>query len=811
MAENPAEAKAPMMELQPIQSILQDFIKRSDFASFRYEWNRINTTENGDRDDLSTYALREIVSTFDTKLHRVLCTGYILSLTSADTNAAPGASPAHLLQGKPGLILSELGCLLSMCKHVRTSKRYRLPPQGLGVSPISKTLEHEPYYYLAILKHLFEEYPYSEVDSSGQPTLRDPADPVAAREIVTFLLHSGSDHDAAHVHFMHRLLPLVSEMIDLAGPLQSFSSRLDSSDCNSAERLIHASFVFDCPKLFRHMCLHSAKPMSRGVNGGLYNWPLLLNALWTTPDLDVYLFPLLTRMCRGQISVDVTSRLSCDGLGPVFLDQNDVDDNRLLRSMDPSSLEVIRTLFGDSTADILHRRQSLVKAASLPRRPFTEAISVLELDTAGLMAPSTLPNADLVKHKRELQMALPPQVGPEKARYLVHQLFPLIQKLVADCLEDMPEEDSLVMWMIAWLELESDRRAEAQVTAARQSQLFLERGRSRAPDGTNIGVCHSPAFRQRQIHCQVSNGPRDPLPDEVTRQLPLVAGKASYDLWKSSFLFDEDGALVQAAKPWYEVLWERESEGPPRRRRSSLPNLDGSNGIAQAINSVGERITNLMASGKAHVQRLPNWWRKTSVVRRFSTDSTRRERNELDYSDDEEVPQFFSSVGFRRSYSGDMIGPEQTVQRGIWVTEASDVLDSLGRSSSQTSSLRVEEGSPKKLSGSEFGSGPATSRKNSTETNEDSALEEPHLTLPDGLCGNPTSGTLHGLADVEMSRQERKAKRAGIRERNSSKSESSEAAGRVVDPNMFKAVRKSGDVLERAVSVVASESAYSSD
>ncbi|KAF4673295.1 hypothetical protein FOL47_010736 [Perkinsus chesapeaki] len=429
-----------------------------------------------------------------------------------------------------------------------------------------------------------------------------------------------------------------------------------------------------------------------------------------------------------------------------------------------------------------------------------------------------LTNADLVKHKRELQMALPPQVGPEKARYLVHQLFPLIQKLVADCLEDMPEEDSLVMWMIAWLELESNRRAEAQVTAARQSQLFLERGRSRAPDGTNIGVCHYPAFRQRQIHCQVSNGPRDPLPDEVTRQLPLVAGKASYDLWKSSFLFDEDGALVQAAKPWYEVLWERESEGPPRRRRSSLPNLDGSNGIAQAINSVGERITNLMASGKAHVQRLPNWWRKTSVVRRFSTDSTRRERNELDYSDDEEVPQFFSSVGLRRSYSGDMIGPEQTVQRGIWVTEASDVLDSLGRSSSQKSdpsSLRVEEGSPKKLSGSEFGStDPVASRKNSTETNRDPALEKPHLSLPfAGLGGNPISGTVSGLTDVEMTSQDRRAKRASIREGrgNRGKSESSATAGRVVDPAMFKAVRKSGDVLERAVSVVASESAYSSD
>ncbi|KAF4720032.1 hypothetical protein FOZ63_024623 [Perkinsus olseni] len=82
-----------------------------------------------------------------------------------------------------------------------------------------------------------------------------------------------------------------------------------AGSCSSAERLMHASFVFDCPKLFRSICMHATTAMSRGVDGGLFDWPSLLYALWEQPESDSYLSPLLTRMCRGEVAASVTEKM----------------------------------------------------------------------------------------------------------------------------------------------------------------------------------------------------------------------------------------------------------------------------------------------------------------------------------------------------------------------------------------------------------------------------------------------------------------------------------------------------------------------
>ncbi|KAF4740018.1 hypothetical protein FOZ62_005099, partial [Perkinsus olseni] len=142
---------------------LKDLIRHSDFACFRFEWSRAPLKTLDGAEDLAMYVFREIVNAFDSKLHKVLCTGYMLDINARDAHTAPAPSNASLLPGKSGLVLSELRSLLSMCKLVRNDQRLRIEVQEANVSPLSRTLQHEPYYYRTIVRPLFEDYPYSEV------------------------------------------------------------------------------------------------------------------------------------------------------------------------------------------------------------------------------------------------------------------------------------------------------------------------------------------------------------------------------------------------------------------------------------------------------------------------------------------------------------------------------------------------------------------------------------------------------------------------------------------------------------------------
>ncbi|KAF4745104.1 hypothetical protein FOZ63_016761, partial [Perkinsus olseni] len=136
-------------------------------------------------------------------------------------HTAPAPSNASLLPGKSGLVLSELRSLLSMCKLVRNDQRLRIEVQQANVSPLSRTLQHEPYYYRTVMRSLFEDYPYSEVDSSSRrPRRREVTSPVDAREIVALLLTDGSDRESSNLQFIYQLLPVVADMVELVGPLQ---------------------------------------------------------------------------------------------------------------------------------------------------------------------------------------------------------------------------------------------------------------------------------------------------------------------------------------------------------------------------------------------------------------------------------------------------------------------------------------------------------------------------------------------------------------------------------------------------------------
>ncbi|EER05306.1 hypothetical protein Pmar_PMAR027946 [Perkinsus marinus ATCC 50983] len=235
--------------------------------------------------------------------------GYILGVNAEDSTAVPAAS-TYLLPAKSGLVLSELRSLCSMCKLVRNDQRVCIPTQEANVSPLRKTLQHETYYYNDVMRHLFNEYPHAEVGLSRRR--REPRDPVAAREIVALLLTDRTtDRDASHMQFIYQLLPVVANMIDLVGAIQTFSSRLMPAglSCDAAERLMHASFVFDCPKLFRYICMHTATPIHRGV----YDWPSLLYALLEQPDAQAYLSPLLTKMCRDEVALRVIDRIHTVG------------------------------------------------------------------------------------------------------------------------------------------------------------------------------------------------------------------------------------------------------------------------------------------------------------------------------------------------------------------------------------------------------------------------------------------------------------------------------------------------------------------
>ncbi|KAF4654387.1 hypothetical protein FOZ61_008309 [Perkinsus olseni] len=360
-----------------IRDRLKDLIRHSDFACFRFEWSRVPLGTLDGAEDLAMrvyvssltsqypdrYIFREIVNGFDSKLNRVLCTGYMLDINARDAHTTPVSSNASLLPGKSGLVLSELRSLLSMCKLVRNDQRLRIEAQEANISPLSRTLQHEPYYYRTIVRSLFEDYPYSEVGSSSRrPKRREAINPVDAREIVALLLTGGSDRESSNVQFIYQLLPVVADMVELVGPLQALSSRLTSAaaSCSSAEQLMHASFVFDCPKLFRFICMHATTPMSRGVDGGLFDWPSLLYALWEQPESDPYLSPLLTRMCRGELAASVTEKIPASVSDSFLIDADEHRNAASLRYIGPASLDRIRTLFGERTAALLGRKKVLV-------------------------------------------------------------------------------------------------------------------------------------------------------------------------------------------------------------------------------------------------------------------------------------------------------------------------------------------------------------------------------------------------------------------------------------------------------------------
>ncbi|KAF4739258.1 hypothetical protein FOZ62_003990 [Perkinsus olseni] len=345
-----------------IRDRIKDLIRHSDFACFRFEWSRAPLGTLDGAEDLAMYVFREIVNAFDSKLHRILCTGYMLDINARDAHTTPASSNASLLPGKSGLVLSELRSLLSMCKLVRNDQRMRIEAQEANISPLSRTLQHEPYYYRTIVRSLFEDYPYSEVSSSRRPRRREPTNPVDAREVVALLLTDGSDRESSNVQFIYQLLPVVADMVELVGPLQALSSRLTpaAASCSSAEQLIHASFVFDCPKLFRFICMHATTAMSRGVDGCLFDWPSLLHALWEQPESHPYLSPLLSRMCRGEVAASVTEKRPAGVSDPFLIDADEHRNAALLRSIGPASLDRIRTLFGERTAALLGRRKVLM-------------------------------------------------------------------------------------------------------------------------------------------------------------------------------------------------------------------------------------------------------------------------------------------------------------------------------------------------------------------------------------------------------------------------------------------------------------------
>ncbi|KAF4739257.1 hypothetical protein FOZ63_000565 [Perkinsus olseni] len=425
------------------------------------------------------------------------------------------------------------------------------------------------------------------------------------------------------------------------------------------------------------------------------------------------------------------------------------------------------------------------------------------------MAPPPLPQAVLIKHKKELQASLPTKAGVEQSRYLVHQLFPLVQKILADCLEDMPDDDHLVRWMIAWLELESRRRAQSRITATHESKLLVERGQEgklRAMSRPSWAFCRSP-----------EDSPAGNAEFVERLPLPLVAGEVAQGLWRRSFIVNPDGSIKQrTSKLWYEKMWERQPDGPlgPYRRPTrhvSEPNTN----IVQAMTAVSKRVTNLMANGRERVKRVPEWWRGSFFVRRFSSGLSSRSEEPEDLSRPEraQTPEFYSTVGIRRLSQESLTRHDEFVGgRGVWVAEASDVIDSLGMSSSRmsdTSSLRVEEGSRERFSGSHASSRSVRQgymNEHQTIPEPPSTAEESEAALP-GVAVTSTSSlpNLRTYIQHDLSRWT-STPSATRHQRN----RSTESSQRVVDSSMFKSVRSKKDALDKAMSVIARGTASSS-